>query len=140
MKTLPITDQGMRKNLITKNILLGFLSWLIPFLVSLLFVRPGGEFIVPYATFKSMIMVVGTISGCYLFYRYFKLVESDFIINGVVVGVSWFLINIILDTLILIPMMKTTFAEYFMSIGIGYFAIPTIGIAMGYLLERKTAQ
>lgn len=128
----------MNKNLITKNILLGFLSWVIPFVVSFLFVKPGGEFIVPYATFKSIIMVVGTMSGCYLFYRYFKYVENDFIRNGVIVGVSWFAINIILDTLILIPMMKTTFADYFMSIGIGYFVIPTISIAMGFLLERKS--
>ncbi len=127
----------MNNNLITKNILLGFLSWLIPFVVSFLFVKPGGEFIVPYPTFKSTIMVVGTMSGCYLFYRYFKLVENDFIRNGIIVGVSWFAINIILDALVLIPMMKTTFAEYFMSIGIGYFAIPTISIAMGFLLERK---
>ena len=127
----------MNKKLITKNILLGVLSWVIPFVVSLLFVKPGGEFIVPYATFKSIIMVVGTMSGCYLFYRYFKYVENDFVKNGVIVGLSWFAINIILDTLVLIPMMNATFAEYFMSIGIGYFAIPTISLAMSFLLQRK---
>lgn len=129
----------MTKKLIAKNLFFGFLSWLIPFVVSFLFVKPGGEYVVPYATFKSIIMVVGTMSGCYLFIRYFKLVDSDFIRNGVVIGVSWFFINIILDSLILIPMMKTTFADYLMSIGIGYFVIPTISIAMGYLLERRTA-
>jgi hypothetical protein len=127
----------MTKKLVTKNILFGFLSWLIPFAVSFLFYKPGGELIVPYSTFKSTIMVVGTLSGCYLLLRYFKLVDADFIRNGVIVGLSWFAINIILDAVILIPIMKTTFADYFMSIGLSYIAIPTISIAMGYLLERR---
>jgi hypothetical protein len=127
----------MTKKLVTKNILFGFLSWLIPFAVSFLFYKPGGELIVPYSTFKSTIMVVGTLSGCYLLLRYFKLVDTDFIRNGVIVGLSWFAINIILDAVILIPIMKTTFADYFMSIGLSYIAIPTISIAMGYLLERR---
>ncbi len=127
----------MKKKLITKNLLLGFLSWLIPFAASFLFFKPGRELAVPYATFKSTIIVVGVISGCYLLFRYFKYVESGFVRNGIIVGASWFAINVVLDALILIPIMKTTFAEYFMSIGISYSAIPTISIAMGFLLERK---
>jgi hypothetical protein len=127
----------MKKKLITKNILFGFLSWLIPFVVSFLFYKPGGELVVPYATFKSAIMVVGTVSGCYLLFRYYKFVENDYVRNGIIVGLSWFAINIILDAVILIPMMKSTFADYFLSIGLGYIAIPTISISMGYLLERK---
>ncbi|MGB4848814.1 MAG: hypothetical protein WBP41_12895 [Saprospiraceae bacterium] len=127
----------MTKKIITKNILFGFLSWLIPFAVSFLFYKPGGELVVPYATFKSTIMVVGVISGCYLLYRYFKYVDSDFIRNSVIVGLSWFAINIILDALILIPIMKTSFTDYFMSIGISYIGIIAISITMGYLLDRK---
>jgi len=92
---------------------------------------------VPYATFKSTIMVVGVISGCYLLYRYFKFVDSDFIKNGAIVGLFWFAINIILDVVILIPIMKTNFADYFMSIGLSYFSIPVISATMGYLLHLK---
>ena len=36
----------MKKKLIVKNILFGFLSWLIPFAVSFLFYKPGGELVV----------------------------------------------------------------------------------------------
>jgi len=127
----------MKKKLITKNLLLGLLSWLIPFVASFLFFKPGGELTVSYATFKSTIMLVGVISGCYLLFRYFKYVDSDFIRNGVIVGASWFAINIVLDALILIPILKTNITEYFMSIGLSYIAIPAISIAMGFLLERK---
>jgi hypothetical protein len=128
----------MNKKLITKNILSGVLSWLVPFVVSFLFYKPGGELVVPYATFKTIIMVVGVISGCALLFWYFKSVDIDFVRNGVIVGFSWLAINILLDTLILIPIMKITFAGYFMSIGLGYVAIPAISITMGYLLNRKS--
>lgn len=130
----------MTKKLIIRNTLLGALSWLIPFVVSFLFYKPGGELVVPYATFKSIITVVGVATGCYFLFRYFKFVDSGFIGNGVVVGLSWFAINIVLDAVILIPMMKTTFADYFMSIGISYFAIPAISITMGYMLNGKQSK
>lgn len=93
--------------------------------------------VVPYATFKSIIMVVGVISGCYLLFQYFMLVDGEFIKNGIIVGWSWLAINIILDTLILIPIMKTTFTNYFMTIGLSYFSIPAISITMGYMLRGK---
>ena len=125
---------------LAKNLLPGFLSWLIPFLVSFLFYKPGGQLLVPYATFKSTIMLVGVISGCYLLFRYFLFVDGNYILNGVVVGFSWFAINIILDSIILIPMMKTSFTEYFISIGMSYFSIPTISILIGVLLSKKVNQ
>lgn len=132
----------MSKKLISKIVLLGFLSWLIPFAVSFLFYKPGGELIVAYSTFKCVIMLVGTLSGCYLLYRFFKFVNTDFIKYGILAGFVWFGINLVLDTLILIPIIKSTFVNYFMSIGLGYLAIPIISIAMGYLLDRqvKTAK
>ena len=127
----------MTKQMIIKNLWLGFLSWLIPFIISFLFYKPGGELLVPYATFKSIITVVGALSGCYLLYRYFKYVDNNFIRNGVIVGLTWFVINLILDAIILIPIMKTTFTNYFMTIGISYFSIPVISTTMGFLLDRK---
>ena len=127
----------MTKKIVFKNILFGFLSWLIPFAVSFFFYKPGGELVVEYSTFKSIIMIVGTISGCFLLFHYFKLLNNNFLINGVIVGFSWFAICIILDVAILIPMMKSNFANYFMSIGLSYISIPAISIAMGYLLDRK---
>ena len=130
----------MINKILAKNLLPGFLSWLIPFLVSFLFYNPGGQLLVPYATFKSTIMLVGVISGCYLLFRYFLFVDGNYILNGVVVGFSWFAINIILDSIILIPMMKTSFTEYFISIGMSYFSIPTISILIGVLLSKKVNQ
>jgi hypothetical protein len=125
------------KKLMIKIGFLGFLSWMIPFFVSFLFFKPGGELLVPYATFKSVITVVGVLTGCYLLYRYFMYVDKDFVRNGVIVGVVWFLINIVSDVIVLIPMMKSNFEDYFMTIGLSYFSIPVMSVTIGYLLENK---
>jgi len=130
----------MTKKLLFNNLLLGFFSWLIPFAVSFLFYKPGGDLAVPYGTFKSTIMVVGTLSGCYLLSRYFKLADHDFFKNGIIVGMCWFALNIILDAIILIPMMKRTFTDYFMSIGLSYISIPVISITIGYMLQLKVKE
>ncbi len=124
------------RKIIAKNLLLGLLSWLIPFAVSLLFYK-GGQLTVSYAMFKSLMMIVGTISGSYLLFRYFSLIDARYLVNGIIVGICWLLINLIFDTVILLPMMKTTFSDYFTSIGISYLSIPAISIAMGYLLKVK---
>ena len=103
----------------------------------LVFYRPCGQLMMPYATFKSTIMLVGVISGCYLVYRYFKFVDAQFVTIALIVGFSWLAINIVLDILFLLPFTKTTYSDYFTTIGIGYFSIPTISITLGYFLDRK---
>jgi len=127
----------MIKILVYRNVWLGFLSWLIPFIISFFCYKPGGQLLLEYSTFKSLMIVSGTISGSFLLYLYFRAVSTRFIFNGIVVGLSWFAINILLDSIILIPMMKATFAAYFLSIGLGYISIPAISVSMGYLLNLK---
>lgn len=128
----------MEKKLVFKNIKLGFISWLLPFALSFVFYKPSGELTVSYDLFKSLMIVLGSITGCFLLFRYFKFVGKDFIKQGVLVGISWFLINIVLDTLILLPMMGESFSNYFISIGLRYTVIPAISITMGYLLNRQS--
>jgi uncharacterized membrane protein YpjA len=127
----------MNKQLLTKNLLLGFLSWLIPYVASFFFFKPGGELLVEYSTFKSIITVVGVSSGCYLLYRYFKYVETDYVRNGMIVGCSWMVINFILDLIFLVPMAKLGIGEYFLTIGISYLAIPPLALLVAYALARR---
>jgi hypothetical protein len=127
----------MTKLLIYRTIWLGFLSWLIPFIISFFCYNANGELLIDYRTFKSLMVIVGTFSGSYFLFLYFKVVNSDFVLNGIIVGFSWFAINILFDSIVLIPMMKVSFLTYFYSIGIVYISIPAISIAMGYLLDKK---
>jgi hypothetical protein len=127
----------MSKKIIYRVIGLGVLSWLIPFVISFLCYNAEGQILMEYSTFKSIMMISGTASGSYLLYLFFKRVYCDFISNGFIVGLSWLALNILLDSIVLIPMMKVSFSTYFMSIGLGYLSIPAISVAMGYILNKK---
>lgn len=127
----------MLKLYVYRNIGLGFLSWLIPFAVSFFCYTPEGQPILEYSLFKSIMIVSGAISGSYLLYLFFKAVSKNFILTGFIVGFSWLAMNIILDSIILIPMMQVSFMTYFISIGLGYLSIPAISISMGCLLNKK---
>ncbi len=82
-------------------------------------------------------IVSGVLSGCILLVLYFKKLNNDYFLQSILVGLTWFVINILFDAIILIPMMKVSFGEYFLSIGLGYISIPIISISIGYLMQRK---
>lgn len=128
----------MKKKQLLRLLLLGFLSWLLPYSFSFLFYKPGGEMAVSYDLFKSIMIVFATATGCYLLYRYFKLISDNFIKQGIIVGLAWLAINILFDIFLLLPMMKTSFENYFYSIGLRYLMIPFISITIGFSLQNKT--
>jgi hypothetical protein len=87
--------------------------------------------------FKSIMIVVGSISAAILLVSYFKKINAAYLKEGIVVGIVWFGINVLLDLLILIPMSGMSIADYFTQIGIRYLAMPAMGIAIGKSLENK---
>lgn len=124
-------------SIVIRNIFLGFLSWLIPFTFSFFFYDRNGELLISYNLFKSIMLVFSSVDGCYLLYRHFKIIGNHYILNGFITGFSWFAINIIMDTIVLIPIMKTSFTNYFIEIGIRDTIILVMSITIGYLLEHK---
>ena len=54
-----------------------------------------------------------------------------------IVGLTWFGLNIVLDLLILIPMSGMTLPDYFAQIGLRYVAIPAMSTAVGAALANK---
>ncbi|MBA2862869.1 hypothetical protein [Methanococcus maripaludis] len=115
----------------------GLLTWLIPFVLSFLFYSESEGLLIDIFLFKSIMIVVSGLVGVSLLIIYFKDIHKDYLIEGIFVGVSWLVINLILDILILIPMSGMTFIDYFSQIGLRYLIIPTISIAMGFLLKLK---
>ena len=120
-----------------KNLLYGFLSWLIPFVSAFFFYSGQGELAIDIFLFKSIMIVVGSISAAFLLVSYFKKINGNYFKEGVVVRISWFAINIILDILILLPMSGMSFPDYFAQIGLRYLAIPAFSIAVGAVLTNK---
>jgi hypothetical protein len=120
-----------------KNALYGFLAWLIPFVTSFFFYTREGKLTIDIFLFKSIMIVVGSVSAAFLLISYFKTISANHLREGVIVGLAWFSINIGLDLLVLIPMSGMSIPDYFVQIGLRYLVIPAMSIAVGAALENK---
>ena len=118
--------------------LFGFLTWLIPFLAGFLFYSPDGQPTIDALTFKAIMIVVGSITGAILLVFYFRKIDKNYLPEGLIVGMAWFVINILLDLLILVPMSKMAIGTYFAQIGFEYLTIPTMSIAMGLVAKAAS--
>jgi hypothetical protein len=120
-----------------KIVVFGFLTWLVPFLASLLFYTQQGTLIIDVFLFKAIMIIVGSVSAGILLIYYFKNVNNGYFKEGIIIGISWFTLNIILDLLVLIPMSGMSLADYFTRIGLTYIVIPVMCITVGTALANK---
>jgi uncharacterized membrane protein YpjA len=120
-----------------RNILYGFLAWLIPFVASFFFYTREGKLTIDVFLFKSIMIVVGSVSAAFLLVSYFKRINANHLREGVIVGLAWFGINIALDLLVLVPMSGMSISDYFPQIGLRYLVIPAMSIAVGAALGNK---
>jgi hypothetical protein len=123
-------------NKYVKLIGFGFLIWLIPFLVSFVIFplrssnRPLFESIIP-VTLVFAVMVFSVL--------YFKKGEKQSLREGVIVGIVWFIISIVIDLLLFLPPspMQMSFVDYMMDIGLTYLIILIIPIGIATLINKK---
>ncbi|MCG6194242.1 hypothetical protein LFX25_13405 [Leptospira sp. FAT2] len=116
----------------------GFLVWLIPFMVAIPFHTPDGQLLTDIFLFKSVMILVGNLTGCILIAALaLKITGKKFSIL-LTTGLIWLAINWGLDFLILIPMSKMSVSDYFIKIGLGYLTMVIIPSAVGYVADRST--
>lgn len=123
-------------NKILKVGLFGFLTWLIPFMISVFFYSRDGQLNIDIFLFKTIMIVVGSIVGATLLVLYFKKVQKDYLTESITVGLVWFAINIILDLIVLVPMSGMSIGTYFAQIGLRYLVIPVMSVAIGRVAEK----
>jgi len=121
----------------SRNLLYGFLAWLIPFVASIFFYTKDGGLSIDIFFFKTIMIIVGSISGAILLISYFKKINIGYLKEGIYVGITWFVINILLDLLVLIPMSGLAISDYFLQIGLRYLVMPVMSIMVGVALENK---
>ena len=115
----------------------GVLTWLIPFVISFFFYGADGNSLIDKDLFKSIMIVIGALVGCWLLVKYFRQIKKDYINEGIKVGLIWFAVNILLDFPTLLMMFKMPIDGYIMQIAVRYLNIPIICIMAGALLEPK---
>jgi hypothetical protein len=128
-------DDKMNKNL--KIVLFGLLVWLIPFMVSF-FIYPLKTPM--YSLFESIMSVLISVAAVIFSYFYFKDIGTNFVREGVVTGIVWFIIAIVIDLVMFLPAspMHMNFTDYMMTVGVKYLIIPFVTIGTGYMAQNKT--
>ncbi len=112
----------------------GFILWLTCFIIGFV-VFPLHESDV--FLFKTIMIVASTIIGTLMFIHYFGKVESNFLSEGITIGIVWFVVNMVLDLIVLVGMLKTPLVEYLLGTGLRYINIPVMSSGIGFILSRK---
>jgi hypothetical protein len=110
--------------------LLGLASWLIPFALSFFFFDRIGQLLIPQPLFKSIMVVVGGLSGVALLAAAFRRTDAS-LTSGFALGCYWLAINLLLDLAVLVAIMKMPLTHYLSDIGLRYLLIPIISTGMG---------
>ena len=120
-----------------KLVLFGIASWLVPFVLSIFFFdSQTHKLVIDWYLFHSIMVATGSLVGAFLLVKYFEGIRTDYVKEGVKVGITWLLINWILDIAILIPMMGISIPGYFSQIGLGYIVIAVMAISMAVAIEN----
>lgn len=121
---------------IKKGILFGFLVWVIPFVMAILIfpIRNNDR-----PLFESIMPVVVVLCVVIFTCLYFPKLQGRLLREGVILGVVWLAISLVLDLILFMPdsPMHMSFIDYLKDIGLTYLMIPAITIGFGYLLEKK---
>jgi hypothetical protein len=120
-----------------------FLTWLVPFVVAIPFYGPSG-LLIDQQLFKSLMIVVGSITAAILIVWCFRNVETGYTREAIITGITWLLANWILDLIVLVGLLGMTMPDYATQIGLRYLVIPAMVIAAGVLadeaVKRKTGK
>ena len=114
----------------------GFLIWLIPFLVSFV-IFPLRNTNRPL--FESIMPVVLVLAVMIISVLYFKKIEKESLKEGLIAGVLWFVLSLVIDLMLFLPAspMQMSFSDYMMDIGLTYLIILMIPIGIGALVNKK---
>lgn len=122
----------MNKNV--KIINYGLLVWLIPSLITVIL----GSFISAMNIFEIVSAVAIAVTVMVFSYLYLKGITENFIKEGVLIGISWLIINIVLDIiLILLGISQLTLTNYAMYVAPLYIIIPAITIGLGVYMNQR---
>jgi len=118
-----------------KTGLFGFLLWLIPFAVSVLIFPLR---ISQRSLFESIMPVVIAVWTVFFTIFYLFRIKSNFLKEGIFIGIAWLLMSIVLDLMIfIVGPLKMPLWDYATDIAVTYLMIPAITSGFGYLMEHR---
>ena len=116
------------------NLVLGIALWLVVFAARFALMPLSDPDVV---LFKTAMVVVGSLVGVVLLAFYFLRVGEPYLMEGLTVGIVWFVIIVVLDLAVLVPMLQMGLWQYFVEIGFRYLPIIIVALGFGFVLDRK---
>ncbi len=118
-----------------RAVLLGLLSWLIPFVISFLLFPVKRANALLFETLMNLVVLL-TAGALYPVYFRKRAVSAR---EAVLAGLLWLAVNLILDS----PMfaygpMKMTAGQYYSEIGLAYLIFPAFALGAGRLAGSRT--
>lgn len=121
-----------------KAILFGVMIWLIPFIVAFIAFPLKESW---RSLFESVMPLTLSIVVVACAERYFSLVKTAFLKEGIRLGVLWLAISVVIDLpLMLNPPINYTLVEYAADIGLTYLMMPAITVGIALAISRKSQE
>jgi hypothetical protein len=119
-----------------KRLGFGVVLWAIPYVtaIPLLSLRQTDLLF-----FKTIMMVEGALVGGVLSAMYFIRVPNQFLREALITSAVWILVYWGLDGVALLPFTGQSVPRYFIEIGALYLGMAAPLVAVGYVLEAKSA-
>ena len=122
----------MNKN--AKIINYGLLVWLIPSLITVI----SGSFITAMNIFEIVSAVAIALTVTAFSYLYLKAITENFIKESVLVGISWLIISIVLDIImVMLGISELSLNNYMTYVAPLYIIVPAITIGLGLYMNQK---
>jgi len=112
----------------------GFIVWVVPYVSAIPLL---GLMQSDLIFFKTLMILVGGLTGAVCITLYFMKVDRDYLQEGIWLGVVWLVLNWLLDFVALLPLSKMPYLQYFKEIGLRYLVMPAMSIPVGYVLSKK---
>ena len=116
---------------IGKALIFGVLTWPVPFVAAIFFYTQDGQLRIDVFLFKSIMIVVGSVTGAFFLLLYFRKVTERYCREGILIGLIWLAINWGLDFGVPIPMSGMDVGTYVAQIGLRYLIIPVFSVTIG---------
>jgi hypothetical protein len=109
----------------------GLISWLVPYGVSLVFMGADGFVHGDYAFYRTVMLITVMLTTAVLLIAHFRSINHGFLREGVLVGLLWLEINLVLDLLFILPYTGMGAISQLAQAGINYVAIALLGFVTG---------
>jgi hypothetical protein len=123
-----------------RRLIAAHLTWLVPFLIAVPFYGKNGTLLIDLMLFKSIMIVVATITAAMLMVWFFRAVTTAYTREAVITGLVWLFVNWVLDTIVLVGLLGMTPLDYITQIGVRYLMIPAMVIAAGIIADDTAQQ